>query len=660
MAPPAHIKRGGVGFAVNGVSATGKQKKKARKLEGSVMGMVKCMGTVVQRTLLLPPLFLILVICFWVMTSLLPVSVLHVCLSGRRLNMYCVSASTTRFPLGDDKISAVGSDGENQGLRVGSHGLEIGPPLLNESVNALVSVKPEETVNALGVYVKPEISTTHVEISSLQKVENVSNELAMIEKKSIDENVSNELAITEEKSIDEIVSNELGTTEKKSIDENVSNELAITENKSIDEENGKFPNHLMQMFMEAIRSASMPAGMKDPSQKECRGRKIYIYDLPKRFNSELLEQCHNLIPWFNLCDYFTNGGIGKPFENLYEHWYQTHQYSLEIAFHSRISKHPCLVSNPEEANLFYIPFYAGLDVLRWNLRENINSEKRDELALELANWLQGQPWWRRNGGKDHVLVLGKVSWDFRRLKDTDQWGTKLLHLPEMQLVTKLLIERNPWDMNEIGVPYPTFFHPSSDKDIWQWQWQINTAQRPHLISFAGAPRPNGNDGIRSIIIEQCSSRPETCEFFRCSGSDCLSSERAVKLFMKSEFCLHPTGETPTRRSMFDSLIAGCIPVLFDPLTAYYQYPWHLPANESSYSVYIPEESVKERKINVIEVLQKIPEEQRKEMRKTIIQEIMPGVVYGEPDSKFDVFQDAYMISLNNILWRLEKAGISTN
>lgn len=130
--------------------------------------------------------------------------------------------------------------------------------------------------------------------------------------------------------------------------------------------------------------------------------------------------------------------------------------------------------------------------------------------------------------------------------------------------------------------------------------------------------------------------------------------------MQSEFCLQPPGDSPTRRSLFDALITGCIPVLFNPFTAYYKYLWHLPANESSYSVYIPEESVKERKINVIETLQKIPEEQRKEMRKTIIQEIMPGVVYGEPDSRFDEFQDAFMISLNNILWRLEKAGISTN
>ena len=130
--------------------------------------------------------------------------------------------------------------------------------------------------------------------------------------------------------------------------------------------------------------------------------------------------------------------------------------------------------------------------------------------------------------------------------------------------------------------------------------------------------------------------------------------------MNSEFFLQPLGDSPTRRSVFDSLIARCIPMFFNRFAAYYQYPWHLPANESSYSVYIPEETVRKRETNVVEALQKIPEDQRKQMRKTIIQDIMPGLVYGDPDSSFEEFQDAFMISLNNILWRIEKNGISMN
>lgn len=585
-------------------NTTRKRRKKNRKVGGSELEM-KRMVTVIRPVLLLPPLLLMLIICFWVMACWLPLSFLHACVQSRWLNAYYVSVSTVRFSqqtvvFENDTINFA-DDVETLRLRVESHDLKIESPLLNESVNGhgVVALKRERP-------------TTHVEISAQGKPGAVSNE------------------------------------------------LTITGNKSNDGEKAAFAQDLEKMYIETIRTESMPAGMKGPSQKQCRGRQIYAYDLPKKFNTELVEQCHSLIPWFSFCDYFTDGGMGKPIENFYEHCYQTHQYALELVFHSRISRHPCLVSNPGEANLFYIPYYGGLDVIRWNLRKNISNEKRDELALELVNWLQGQPWWRRNRGRDHVLVLGKISWDFRRWKDTDTWGSRLLHLPEMKSITKLLIERNPLDMDEIGIPHPTFFHPRSDNDIWQWQIGISKSQRPHLISFAGAPRPKMTENIRSILIEQCSSRPEACKFLNCNSNVCLSPESTVKLFMKSEFCLQPPGDSPTRKSVFDSLIAGCIPVLFNPFTAYYQYPWHLPANQSSYSVYVPEESVKQREINVIEVLQKIPDEQRKEMRKTIIQEIMPGLVYGDPESRFDEFQDAFMISLNNIFWRLAKADISMN
>ena len=40
------------------------------------------------------------------------------------------------------------------------------------------------------------------------------------------------------------------------------------------------------------------------------------------------------------------------------------------------------------------------------------------------------------------------------------------------------------------------------------------------------------------------------------------------------FCLQPPGDMPTRKSVFDVILSGCIPVLFHPLTARYMYEWH--------------------------------------------------------------------------------------
>ena len=120
----------------------------------------------------------------------------------------------------------------------------------------------------------------------------------------------------------------------------------------------------------------------------------------------------------------------------------------------------------------------------------------------------------------------------------------------------------------------------------------------------------------------------------------------MHFFLHSEFCLQPSGDHSVTRSLFNSFIAGCIPVLFDPFTAYYQYPWHLPSDPTSYSVYIPAFDIRQGKVNVIHELQKILVSIRHEMRVRIIYEIMPGLVYARPNSKLIDVEDAFLISMS--------------
>ncbi|KAL8106793.1 hypothetical protein AgCh_023531 [Apium graveolens] len=111
----------------------------------------------------------------------------------------------------------------------------------------------------------------------------------------------------------------------------------------------------------------------------------------------------------------------------------------------------------------------------------------------------------------------------------------------------------------------------------------------------------------------------------------------------------PPGDSPTRKSVFDSLISGCIPVFFDPFTAYYQYSWHLPEDHGKYSIFIDQEEVRKSKVNVVEWLMKIPKKARDDMRRYIVYELLPGLVYGDSSSDFEQFQDAFSITMNNLL-----------
>ncbi|RVX09154.1 hypothetical protein VitviT2T_001986 [Vitis vinifera] len=386
---------------------------------------------------------------------------------------------------------------------------------------------------------------------------------------------------------------------------------------------------------------------------DCNGRGVFVYDLPPKFNKELVDHCYDMIPWMDFCKYLSNEALGEPILKLGKGWHQTHQYSLEPIFHSRVLKHPCRVYNQNEAKLFYVPFYGGLDILRWHFK-NVSSDVKDTLGLELIQWLESQQPWIRNSGKDHVFVLGKISWDFRR-NNKISWGTRFLELDQMQNPIKLLIERQPWHMNDIGIPHPTHFHPHSDDDIITWQLKIMRSKRKNLVSFAGAARPGAPENIRSILIKQCtSSDTGKCQFLNCDSGDCRQPESIIELFMESEFCLQPPGDSPTRKSVFDSLVSGCIPVLFDSFTAYYQYPWHLPEDHTRYSVFIDQEDVRSMKMNVVERLMKVSVREREDMRRYIVYELLPGLVYGDSSSEFDKFQDAFSISMNNLLERISR------
>lgn len=127
---------------------------------------------------------------------------------------------------------------------------------------------------------------------------------------------------------------------------------------------------------------------------------------------------------------------------------------MEPIFHSRVLKHPCRVFDHNQAALFYVPYYGGLDILRWHFK-NVSNDVKDSLAMELVRWLEMQGPWYRHLGKDHVFVLGKISWDFRRNEGgSSNWGTRLLELDEMQNPIKLLIERHPWHVRRTSTLAP--------------------------------------------------------------------------------------------------------------------------------------------------------------------------------------------------------------
>lgn len=404
---------------------------------------------------------------------------------------------------------------------------------------------------------------------------------------------------------------------------------------------------------EAIRIRKIRAG------RSCAGRYIYIQDIPSRYNVDYIKHCKLLNKWHDMCQYFANDGLGEQLGNpqrLFQHsgWYVTHQFSLEVIFHNRMKQYECLTNDSSQASAIYIPYYAGLDVARYLWDDDKNNSKKDADSMDLFKLLREKREWNALGGKDHFLVLGRITWDFRRIDEKSQWGSKLMVLPESQNMTMMTIESSPWDKNDFAIPYPTYFHPSSDHQIYEWQEKMRKQRRRSLFCFAGAPRPGMQDSIRDEIMAQCTASRRRCRMMECKDdkNNCLKPANVMKMFQNSIFCLQPPGDSFTRRSSFDSILAGCIPVFFTPGSAYVQYLWHLPKDFRSYSVLIPEGDVKQKRASIDGVLSRISKSRVATMRENVIR-LIPNVIYADPRSRLEKTDDAFELTIKGVIERVE-------
>ena len=402
--------------------------------------------------------------------------------------------------------------------------------------------------------------------------------------------------------------------------------------------------------------ALKPPAIGRPAPDTCAGRYVYMYDLPPRFNADLVRDCRNLTASTDVCKHVANDGFGPPIAaaggELPERGaYDTDQFMLAVIFHARMKQHECLTSDPAAASAVYIPFYAGLDVVRYNAMEHPDVSAINALPLDLVEWLLGRPEWRVMGGRDHFMVVGRGSWDFLRAPGfTGKGGSSLMTFPAIRNVKVLTTEASPWHGIDFAVPFPSHFHASSDADVSGWQDRMRRAERKWLWGFAGGPRSGTKRTVRSQIFEQCGSSSR-CSIFGGTTPK-YTPGRTMKLLESAEFCMQPRGDGYTRKSTFDSILAGCIPVIFHPVTAYLQYIWHLPRDYRRYSVFIHHGDVVGRNASIEEVLTKIPPAKVARMREVI--RLIPTVMYRDPAAKGVTFRDAFDVAVDAVVHRVEK------
>lgn len=161
------------------------------------------------------------------------------------------------------------------------------------------------------------------------------------------------------------------------------------------------------------------------SNDPCKGKYVYMHEVPALFNEELLKNCWTLSRWTDMCELTSNFGLGPRLPNMegVSGWYATNQFTLEVIFHNRMKQYKCLTKDSSLASAVYVPYYPGLDLMRflWGPFPFM----RDAAALDLMKWLRESPEWKRMDGRDHFMVAGRTTWDFMRTPENESdWGNR--------------------------------------------------------------------------------------------------------------------------------------------------------------------------------------------------------------------------------------------
>eukprot|EP01038_Epipyxis_sp_PR26KG_P015177 gene15177-20443_t len=400
---------------------------------------------------------------------------------------------------------------------------------------------------------------------------------------------------------------------------------------------------------------------------------FYIYEWPDDLNDVWPPIGGKLDPKTGYSHEFRgNNGAGTILDSdagLFNTW----QFSLYQNMMARLRVSEYRTRDPLKATSFVVPF----DI---SIHSHIDSTGKMRIASPLSwvaiyfllNASRDKSLWWKNNGHDHFVFVSTTAYQ--------NVGTaaRVFFMQICQNCTAITIETSPTKTAIKGrsrkywysVPYPSSFHWYEGIKTLPWHVSENIPYnsstptiRSILALYIGSSKvyQPASNYLRKILKNQC-EQDQSC-VWKNTNHSCTGVVNAITsmlLIKKSVFCLAPTGDSLTRKSLFDSLVAGCIPVIFSRASLT-QYSWHLSEEDvSKISIYIPMKFITEQDINVMHILSAISPEEIL-MKQYAIAEIAPRLQYSVVPSHIgdgsdgkiwkSPYRDAADIIIDNILDR---------
>ncbi|KAI3450623.1 hypothetical protein Pfo_007288 [Paulownia fortunei] len=263
-----------------------------------------------------------------------------------------------------------------------------------------------------------------------------------------------------------------------------------------------------------------------------KGMKVYVYDLPSKYNSDWLsnERC------------------------------SSHLFASEVAIHRALMKSEVRTLDPWEADFFFVPVYVSCNFSKVNGFPAIG-HARSLMASAIQQVSSQLPFWNRSLGSDHVFV---ASHDFGSCFHTMEDAAMEDGVPEF-LRNSIILQtfgvkhKHPCQDVE-NVVIPPYVSPESVRA--NLEKSPLTGRRDIFAFFRGKMEVHP----KNVSGRFYSKRVRTT-IWRKYGSDRRFYLRRHRFagyqseIVRSTFCLCPLGWAPWSPRLVESVALGCVPVI---------------------------------------------------------------------------------------------------
>ncbi|CAL5062135.1 unnamed protein product [Urochloa decumbens] len=279
--------------------------------------------------------------------------------------------------------------------------------------------------------------------------------------------------------------------------------------------------------------------------------KIYLYDLPPKFTYGVVRSYMAARAPSGSAD----AAAVLPDEQLR---YPGHQHSAEWwLFKDLLRRGPrdrpvARVEDPHNADLFYVPFFSSLSLVVNPIRPPAAANASGAAAAysdeamqeELLEWLEGQPYWQRHRGRDHVFICQDPNALYKVIDRISNAVLLVSDFGRLRSDQASLVK-------DVIMPY--------SHRINSFKGDVGVDDRPSLLFFMGNRYRKEGGKVRDALFQILENEADVTIKH---GAQSRESRRAATRGMhSSKFCLHPAGDTPSACRLFDALVSLCVPVI---------------------------------------------------------------------------------------------------